>query len=107
MTGYFLNFNRNDGDSKREEIMTLDALALGMHGLLATNYALSTHFTDLRTKPNMYGVALGGTPNQNLLRVDVDAPQGEMSVHALIEGTKFTKTGLGFGTSDTPLQLGQ
>lgn len=97
MSGRFLNFKAHNGDRDRFVTRSLDALALGDHGLLGADYVLATTFTS--AKAEIYGVALGTKPQENLLRVDVDTPQLALSVQSVIQGARFSSTGLGWGVS--------
>lgn len=105
VSGKFDSFKGDEGEGM--DSLTLDALALGQYKFRENNYILSSLFTDLRPTPTLHGVAFGNGPTESLMRVDVDAPQKMLAVRALMDGRKFFTTGLGFGTSDTSIVVGE
>ena len=103
MRGRFLNLFEKNNSKTRYVFGTFDALDLGDRGLLATNYALFTTFKNTRADAQLFGVALGSKPTENLLRADADTNQSSIYLEGVIRGKNFVQTGLGLGVSRTAL----
>ena len=100
MRGWFVNLFEENGSKNRFVFDTLDALALGDHGFLATNYGLLTTFHSVQSKAQIYGAALGSNPKENLLRADTDTPQKRLSLQGVVKGSRFISVGLGWGINN-------
>ena len=99
VSGRFLDFKAGNNDKNRIVSKTLDGLAFKNYGWLGADYVLVTNFQSANAE--IYSVALGSQPEENLLRADFDTPQRDVFVQSLIQGARFSSTGLGWGASKT------